>query len=193
VRRFPAHHAPRRADRAQPGRDGEGRGRTGLGPQAEGPALGIHAARTGGRTGRRPARHARPARPPGEIAPCPTSSSSPNTSTAPSTPPPRAPSAPRWRSRPRPSTSRCSPPIRPRAVTNPANAHPIAQVLAPQVAELAKDYSHVFLPSTTFGKDLAPCVAALLGVAQVSDLMAVEGPHVFKRPIYAGNAIITVD
>ena len=80
-----------------------------------------------------------------------------------------------------------------RAVTNPANAHPIAQVLAPQVAELAKDYSHVFLPSTTFGKDLAPCVAALLGVAQVSDLMAVEGPHVFKRPIYAGNAIITVE
>src|SRR5690606_26814616 len=80
-----------------------------------------------------------------------------------------------------------------RAVANPANAHPIAQVLAPQVAELAKDYSHVFLPSTTFGKDLAPCVAALLGVAQVSDLMAVEGPHVFKRPIYAGNAIITVE
>ncbi len=79
------------------------------------------------------------------------------------------------------------------AVANAANANAIAQVLAPQVARLADGYSHVFLPSTTFGKDLAPCVAALLGVAQVSDLMAVEGPHVFKRPIYAGNAIITVE
>src|SRR5690606_19712044 len=54
-------------------------------------------------------------------------------------------------------------------------------------------YSHVFGPSTTFGKDLMPCVAALLGTAQVSDVMAVEGSHVFKRPIYAGNAIITVE
>ena len=79
------------------------------------------------------------------------------------------------------------------AVANPANAHPVAQVLAPQVAKLAAGYSHVFGPSTTFGKDLMPCVAALLGVAQVSDVMAVEGSHVFKRPIYAGNAIITVE
>ncbi|TWT18619.1 electron transfer flavoprotein subunit alpha/FixB family protein [Luteimonas marina] len=79
------------------------------------------------------------------------------------------------------------------AVANAANAQPVAQVLAPQVAKLAEGYSHVVLPSTTFGKDLAPCVAALLGVAQVSDLMAVEGAHVFKRPIYAGNAIITVE
>jgi electron transfer flavoprotein alpha subunit len=79
------------------------------------------------------------------------------------------------------------------AVANPANAHAIAQVLAPQVAKLAAGYSHVFGPSTTFGKDLMPCVAALLGVAQVSDVMAVEGSHVFKRPIYAGNAIITVE
>jgi len=78
-------------------------------------------------------------------------------------------------------------------VANAANAHPVAQVLAPQVAKLAAGYSHVFGPSTTFGKDLMPCVAALLGVAQVSDIMAVEGSHVFKRPIYAGNAIITVE
>jgi len=77
-------------------------------------------------------------------------------------------------------------------VTNPANAQPIAQVLAPQVATLAAGYSHVFGPSTTFGKDLMPCVAALLGVAQVSDVMSVESSHEFKRPIYAGNAIITV-
>ena len=80
------------------------------------------------------------------------------------------------------------------AVANPANQHAIAQVLGPQIAELAKagGYSHVFVPSTTFGKDLAPVIAALLGVAQVSDLMSVEGPHTFQRPIYAGNAIITV-
>lgn len=78
-------------------------------------------------------------------------------------------------------------------VANEANAHALAQVLAPQVAKLASDYSHVFGPSTTFGKDLMPCVAALLGVPQVSDVMSVESSHVFKRPIYAGNAIITVE
>ena len=78
-------------------------------------------------------------------------------------------------------------------VANPANANAIAQVLAPQIAAIAKGYSHVFGPSTTFGKDLMPCVAALLGVAQVSDVMAVEGTHSFKRPIYAGNAIVTVE
>jgi electron transfer flavoprotein alpha subunit len=78
-------------------------------------------------------------------------------------------------------------------VTNAANATPIAQVLAPQVAKLAAGYTHVFGPSTTFGKDLMPCVAALLGVAQVSDVMSVESSHTFKRPIYAGNAIITVE
>jgi electron transfer flavoprotein alpha subunit len=78
-------------------------------------------------------------------------------------------------------------------LTNAANAHPIAQVLAPQIAKLAKGYSHVFGPSTTFGKDLLPCVAALLGAMQISDVMSVVGSHQFKRPIYAGNAIITVE
>ena len=78
-------------------------------------------------------------------------------------------------------------------VANAANAHAIGQVLAPQIAKLAAGYTHVFGPSTTFGKDLMPCVAALLGTAQVSDVMSVEGSHTFKRPIYAGNAIITVE
>lgn len=74
------------------------------------------------------------------------------------------------------------------------NANALAAVLAPQIAKIAADgYSHVFAPSTTFGKDLLPRVAALLGVAQVSDVMATEGTHTFKRPIYAGNAIISVE
>jgi len=77
-------------------------------------------------------------------------------------------------------------------VAHPANEHAIAQVQGPQVAQLAAGYSHVFGPSTTFGKDLMPVVAALLGVNQVSDLMSVEGSHAFQRPIYAGNALITV-
>jgi electron transfer flavoprotein alpha subunit len=78
-------------------------------------------------------------------------------------------------------------------VARAENAHPLAAVLAPQVAKAAAGYSHVFFPSTTFGKDVAPRVAALLGVSQVSDVMSVEGAHSFKRPIYAGNAIITVE
>lgn len=80
------------------------------------------------------------------------------------------------------------------AVARAENAHALAAVLAPQVVAIAKDgYSHVLAPSTTFGKDLMPRIAALLGVAQVSDIMAVESAHTFKRPIYAGNAIITVE
>ena len=73
------------------------------------------------------------------------------------------------------------------------NADPIAAVLAPQVAELAAGYSHVLGPSTTFGKDLMPRIAALLGVNQISDIMEVSGSHTFKRPIYAGNAVVTVE
>ena len=76
---------------------------------------------------------------------------------------------------------------------NAANAEPIAAVQAPQVAKLAAGYTHVFGPSTTFGKDLMPRVAALLGVGQVSDIMSVEGPHRYKRPVYAGNALLTLD
>ncbi len=80
-----------------------------------------------------------------------------------------------------------------RTVDNEANKHPLAAVLAPQIVALADGYSHVFGPSTTFGKDLMPRVAALLGVNQISDIMSVEGTHTFKRPIYAGNAIVTME
>jgi electron transfer flavoprotein alpha subunit len=76
---------------------------------------------------------------------------------------------------------------------NPANAHPLAAVLAPQIVAVAAPYSHVFGPSTTFGKDLMARVAGLLGAPQVSDIMAVESATRFKRPSYAGNAILTVE
>jgi electron transfer flavoprotein alpha subunit len=78
-------------------------------------------------------------------------------------------------------------------VENPANAHLLAAVLAPQIAALAGPFSHVLGPSTTFGKDLMPRIAALLDTAQISDLMAVESATRFRRPIYAGNAIVTVE
>ena len=73
------------------------------------------------------------------------------------------------------------------------NEKPITAKLAPQIAAIAGDYSHIMGPSTTFGKDLMPHVAALLGVNQVSDIMTVENSHTFKRPVYAGNAIVTVE
>ena len=74
------------------------------------------------------------------------------------------------------------------------NDHALSAVIAPQVVELAKKgYTHILAPGTTFGKDLLPRVAAKLGVQQVSDVMAVHGPTSFDRPIYAGNAIVTVE
>src|SRR6202451_1344380 len=78
-------------------------------------------------------------------------------------------------------------------VDRPENEHPLAAIFAPQLAALAADYTHVFGPSTSFGKDLMPRVAALLGAPQVSDLMAVEGAYRFRRPTYAVNAIVTVE
>ena len=78
-------------------------------------------------------------------------------------------------------------------IENAANVEPLAAVLAPQVAAIATNYTHVFGPSTTFGKDLMPRVAALLGVGQLSDVMAVESAYRFRRPIYAGNVVITAE
>ncbi len=79
------------------------------------------------------------------------------------------------------------------SVERAENEHAISAVFAPQIASMAADYSHVFGPSTTFGKDLMPQVAALLGVNQISDIMSVESSHTFKRPVYAGNAVVTVE
>ena len=77
-------------------------------------------------------------------------------------------------------------------IARPENKAPLAAVLAPQIAKLAAGYSHVLAPSTTFGKDLLPRAAALAGAPQVSDVMKVIDPVTFERPIYAGNAIVTV-
>jgi len=79
-----------------------------------------------------------------------------------------------------------------RTIANAANANAIAAIYAPQVVAIAGDYTHVFGASTTVGKDLMPRIAALLGVSQLSDIMAADDAHTFKRPIYAGNAIVTV-
>jgi electron transfer flavoprotein alpha subunit len=78
-------------------------------------------------------------------------------------------------------------------VSNPANAHSLAAVIAPQVVALAADHTHVFGPSSSFGKDLMPRVAGLLGVSQISNVMEAESARRFKRPIYAGTAVATVE
>jgi electron transfer flavoprotein alpha subunit len=77
-------------------------------------------------------------------------------------------------------------------IDRPENAPYLAAVWAPQVAELAADYTHVFAPATTFGKDLMPRAAALLGVGALSDITAIDGPYRFERPAFAGNAILKV-
>ncbi len=73
-----------------------------------------------------------------------------------------------------------------------AYAHQLPENVAPLIVELAKSYSHVLAPATTNGKNYLPRVAALLDVDQISEIVAVESADTFKRPIYAGNAIATV-
>ncbi|RZQ56232.1 electron transfer flavoprotein subunit alpha [Pseudidiomarina tainanensis] len=75
---------------------------------------------------------------------------------------------------------------------NAAYGHFLAENLGQLVADLGKDYGHILAPATTTGKNFMPRVAALLDVAQISDIIAVESADTFKRPIYAGNAIATV-
>jgi electron transfer flavoprotein alpha subunit len=75
---------------------------------------------------------------------------------------------------------------------SPGLAHALAENLAAQVLAVAARYSHVLFPATAAGRNVAPRVAALLDVAQVSDISKVIAPDTFERPIYAGNAVATV-
>ncbi len=75
---------------------------------------------------------------------------------------------------------------------NAAYEHQLAENTSLLIAELGKNYSHVLAAATTTGKNTMPRVAALLDVDQISDIVAVESADTFKRPIYAGNAIATV-
>ncbi|MCG6659114.1 electron transfer flavoprotein subunit alpha/FixB family protein [Halomonas campisalis] len=79
-----------------------------------------------------------------------------------------------------------------RLADNAAYAHLLAEPTAALIAELAGDYSHVLAAASTTGKNVLPRVAALKDVSQISEIIAVESPDTFKRPIYAGNAIATV-
>ena len=75
---------------------------------------------------------------------------------------------------------------------DPAYAHGLAENVAPLLVKLAEGYTHLLAPATTAGKNLMPRVAALLDVMQISDISEVVSPDTFVRPIYAGNALATV-
>ncbi|WP_439135863.1 electron transfer flavoprotein subunit alpha/FixB family protein [Pseudomaricurvus sp.] len=75
---------------------------------------------------------------------------------------------------------------------NAAYAHQLAENVSLLVAEIGKNYTHILFPSTTNGKNIAPRAAALLDVQAISDIIAVESADTFKRPVYAGNVIATV-
>ena len=77
-------------------------------------------------------------------------------------------------------------------VENAGLAHGLAENVTAQVVALASGYSHLLFPATAYGKNIAPRVAAKLDVGQISDITKVDSPDTFERPIYAGNAIATV-
>lgn len=79
-----------------------------------------------------------------------------------------------------------------RMVDNALYANGLAEPFAALLVSLAGDYSHIVLPHTTHGKNVAPRVAALLDIVQISDIMEVKSADTFVRPIYAGNALATV-
>jgi electron transfer flavoprotein alpha subunit len=76
---------------------------------------------------------------------------------------------------------------------DPAYAHQLAEAIAPLIVGLASGYTAVLAASTTTGKNVMPRVAALLDTAQISDIVEVKSPTTFVRPIYAGNALATVE
>ena len=71
-------------------------------------------------------------------------------------------------------------------------AHGLAENMAAQIVSIASSYTHILFPATASGKNIAPRVAAMLDVGQISDITKVDAPDTFERPIYAGNAIATV-
>jgi electron transfer flavoprotein alpha subunit len=71
-------------------------------------------------------------------------------------------------------------------------AHGLAENMAAQIVSIAASYAHILFPATASGKNIAPRVAAMLDVGQISDITKVDAPDTFERPIYAGNAIATV-
>jgi len=77
-------------------------------------------------------------------------------------------------------------------VDDPKYLNPIAEFISPILISLSKDYSHILSAASTFGKNVMPRVAALLDVAQISDIIKIESDDTFIRPIYAGNAFATV-
>ena len=78
------------------------------------------------------------------------------------------------------------------SLNNTNYQHAIAEKIEPVIMSIADNYSHIFAPATTFGKNVMPRVAVKLDVAQISDVISVESEDTFIRPIYAGNALATV-
>ena len=74
----------------------------------------------------------------------------------------------------------------------PAYANGLAENVAPLIVELGRSYTHILAAHTTYGKNVLPRAAALLDVAMISDIIAIDSPDTFQRPFYAGNAIATV-
>ncbi|MFM0260599.1 electron transfer flavoprotein subunit alpha/FixB family protein, partial [Paraburkholderia sediminicola] len=68
----------------------------------------------------------------------------------------------------------------------------LAENIEATVVNIANGYTHILAPATAYGKNITPRIAAKLDVAQISDITAVDSPDTFERPIYAGNAIATV-
>ena len=71
--------------------------------------------------------------------------------------------------------------------------NPIPEIMAPLVSNISKNYTHILAPASTFGKNLLPRLSALLDITQISDVVEIQNNNTFVRPIYAGNAISTVE